>query len=173
MKGLQHFRVAVGARERRRARPEEERAIGGVEEDRHHVRAAQVPEDAAGAVELAERFDRVGPHSRAGEQKWHGVARVDDIGVRGRRVIAGHAHDRAIGGQRAELGVQRFDRALLDGRILRVARLVSRFQMREDERVPGVEAVCDLTDSDAEVGWCVIGLRSVDRIEPDRAGEAL
>ena len=87
------------------------------------------PEDAAGAVELAEAFDRVRSNSRAGEQERHGVARVDDVSVGGRRMIAGHAHDRALGRERAKLGVQRLDRALLLGRILRVSSLVGRLEM--------------------------------------------
>ena len=51
---LQHRRVAVGAVERGRARAEEERAVGGVQQDRHQVGAAQLPQDPGGAVELAE-----------------------------------------------------------------------------------------------------------------------
>ena len=37
-------------------------------------------------------------------------------------MVAGDADDRAVGGQLAELGVERLDRALLDCRVLRVAR---------------------------------------------------
>ena len=54
---LQRFedlRVAVGAVEGRRAGAEEERAVGRVQEQRHHVRPAQVAEDPGGAVELTE-----------------------------------------------------------------------------------------------------------------------
>ena len=42
-----------------------------------------------------EALDAVGPHPGPGDEKRHGVARVDHVGRGGRRVIAGNANDRA------------------------------------------------------------------------------
>ena len=58
-------RVAVGTVHGRRARAEKERAVGGVQQHRHHVRTAEVAEDASGARRLAERRHAVRTHKRS------------------------------------------------------------------------------------------------------------
>src|ERR1700737_1625245 len=133
--GFKQLGVAVCAWERRRARAEKEGAVGRVQEHGHHVGPAQLAEDPVGAVELAETLDAVGANRRAREQERHWIPGVDHVGVSGRRVIAGHADDRPLGRQRCELFVERLDRLLFDLRIFRMTGQISRFEVREHERI--------------------------------------
>ena len=87
-------------------------------------------------------------------------------------MVAGDADDRPAGRQVAELRVQRLDRALLDLRVLRVARQVGRLQVREDERVAVVELLASQLQAGAQVGRCVAGLWNVPRLQADRPREA-
>ena len=129
-------------------------------------------EDSSGAVQLAEGVDGVGANAGAVEDERNRVAGMDDVGIRRRRVVAGHAHDRPIGRQVAENGVERLDRPLLDRRVLRVPGHVGRFQVREDERVALVEPLEAELGAGTQIGRRVTRLGDVARLEPDRPRQA-
>ena len=86
-------------------------------------------------------------------------------------MVAGHADDRAVGGEVGQLRVQLLDRPLLHARVLGVARLVGRLQVHEDEGVAGVEPLVRERETAAEVGRRVRRLGSGDRVEADGGGE--
>src|SRR5439155_10801801 len=93
-KGLEQLRVPVRPWKRRRPRAEEQRTVGRVQQHRHHVRPAQLAEDAGRTVELAEALDSVGAYSGPRDEERYGIAGVDHLRVGGGCVIAGHADER-------------------------------------------------------------------------------
>ena len=86
-------------------------------------------------------------------------------------MVAGHADDRAVGREVEKLRVQLLDRPLLDAGVLRVAGLVCRLQVDEDEGVAGFEPFVREREAAAQVGRMVGRLRRGDRVEADRGGE--
>src|SRR5262249_56153190 len=62
-------RVAVGAVNGGRARAEIERTVGGIQQQGHQIRAAELTEDAGRELEPAEARDAVRPDARARAQE--------------------------------------------------------------------------------------------------------
>jgi len=69
----------------------------------------------------------------------HGIAGVDHVRRSRRRVIAGDAHDRPLGRQIRELGIEFLDRALLLLRVLRVPGLVCALVVDVNEGVARIQ----------------------------------
>src|SRR5438874_8969225 len=168
---VEERRIPVRTIERSRARAEEQRAVGGVQQHGHHVRTAQVPEDPFGAGRLAELRDSIGAHPRTRDDERHRIARVDDVGIGGRGMIAGEADDHTVGRQIAERTVECLDHGLLPPRVLRVAGGVGALHVAEHEGVAGGEPLARKLDSPEQVGGCVIRLRFLSRLEADGAGQ--
>ena len=93
--GLDVGRKAGGRGHRRGARAQEERAVGGVQQHGHHVRARRaapsMPSAQSSSPKRSTRSARTpGPASDEADR----VPGVDDLGRRRRRMVAGDAHDR-------------------------------------------------------------------------------